>query len=369
MSAPTDAGLSAPTHDTTDDRIDLKAMDRTDLEAFAESLGQPSYRGRQLYNWIYAKRETDVARMTSLPKAWRQELADVATVSEIDVVHRQKSSDGTLKALFELPSGREAETVLIPDFDEAGKARRLTVCVSSQVGCALGCTFCATGQLGFHENQTAGAIFDQVAHMDEQAHRHFGKGVTNVVFMGMGEPLLNYDNVMKAVDLLTDEDTLNLSIHKITVSTVGLARRIRDLADDGARFHLAVSLHAPDNETRSEIMPVNTSEKTSLPALKEALEYYHARTGRPVTYEYCLFQGVNDSVTDAERLAEVSRWIPSKVNLLLYNPVDGLPFQRTPDDQLDRFIQTLVQRGVTVTVRQSRGQDIDAACGQLANKN
>jgi 23S rRNA (adenine2503-C2)-methyltransferase len=186
--------------------------------------------------------------------------------------------------------------------------------------------------------------------------------------MGMGEPLLNYDNVLKSIALLTDEDTLNLSIHKITVSTVGLARRIRDLADAGTRFHLAVSLHAPDNETRSAIMPVNTSEKTSLPALKEALQYYHAETGRPVTYEYCLFHGVNDAVADAKRLAAVSRWIPSKVNLLLYNPVEGLPFERTPDDQLDRFIQALVQEGVTVTVRRSRGQDIDAACGQLANK-
>ena len=356
------------TKTTTDRRIDLKAMDRADLEAFAESLDQPAYRGRQLYNWIYAKQETDFAAMTSLPKSWRQDLEDVAQVTEIDVIHRQKSSDGTLKALFRLPSGNEAETVLIPDLDEAGTARRLTVCVSSQVGCAMGCTFCATGQLGFHENLTAGAIFDQVAHMDEQAHRHFGKSVTNVVFMGMGEPLLNVDNVLKSIDLLTDEDTLNLSIHKITVSTVGLARRIRDLADVGARFHLAVSLHAPDNETRSEIMPVNTSEKTSLPALKEALEYYHAQTGRPVTYEYCLFNGVNDAVADAKRLAKVARWIPSKINLLLYNPVEGLPFQRTPDDQLDRFIQALVQAGVTVTVRRSRGQDIDAACGQLANK-
>ena len=351
-----------------DRRIDLKAMGRADLEAFAESLDQPAYRGRQLYNWMYAKGVTDFSEMTSLPKAWRKALDDVARVTQIDVLHRQKASDGTLKALFRLPSGKEAETVLIPDLDASGAARRLTVCVSSQVGCAMGCTFCATGQLGFHENLTAGAIFDQVWHMNEQAHRHFGTGVTNVVYMGMGEPLLNYDNVLKSIALLTDEDTLNLSIHKITVSTVGLARRIRDLADAGARFRLAVSLHAPDNETRSAIMPVNTSEKTSLSALKEALQYYHAETGRPVTYEYCLFQGVNDAVADAKRLAAVSRWIPSKVNLLLYNPVEGLPFERTPDDQLDRFIQALVRKGVTVTVRRSRGQDIDAACGQLANK-
>jgi 23S rRNA (adenine2503-C2)-methyltransferase len=292
----------------------------------------------------------------------------VATAKSFEVVRQAASDDGTVKALFELPSGEQAEMVLIPDLDASGTAQRLTVCVSSQVGCAMGCTFCATGTMGFRENLPAGAIYDQVWHMNTVARERFGKPVTNVVFMGMGEPLLNYDAVLQSIDLLTDEDTLNLSVHKITVSTVGLARRIRDLADEGARFPLAVSLHAPDNETRSEIMPVNTSEKTSLPALKDALQHYHAQTGRPVTYEYCLFRGVNDSVDDAKRLADVTRWIPSKVNLLLYNPVEGLPYERTSPDQLDRFIQVLVQQGVTVTVRRSRGQDIDAACGQLANK-
>jgi len=187
------------------------------------------------------------------------------------------------------------------------------------------------------------------------------------VFMGMGEPLLNYDAVLESIDILTDEDSLNLSAQKITVSTVGLARRIKDLADDELRSNLAVSLHAPDNETRSSIMPVNEAEKTSLPALKEAIQYYARKTGRPITYEYCLFKGVNDSEEDARNLAEITRWAPSKVNLLMYNPVEGLNFDRTSEEQLDRFVQVLVQEGVTVTVRRSRGQDIDAACGQLAN--
>jgi 23S rRNA (adenine2503-C2)-methyltransferase len=357
-----------PVRSTPDDRVDLKTMDAADLEAFAESLGQPSYRGRQLYNWMYAKGSTDFAEMSSLPKSFRRELQDVATIESFAVRQQQQSDDGTVKALFRLPSGQEAETVLIPDFDERGEPRRLTVCVSSQVGCAMGCSFCATGKMGFRENLTAGAIYDQVWHMNEVAQVHFGQPVSNVVFMGMGEPLLNYDNVLKSIALMTDEDTLNLSIHKITVSTVGLARRIRDLADDRVRFHLAVSLHAPDNATRSEIMPINEAEKTSLPALEDAIKYYHAETGRAITYEYCLFRDVNDRVADAKRLAAITRWVPSKVNIIMYNPVEGLNFQRTPDDQLDRFIQALVEEGVTVTVRRSRGQDIDAACGQLANQ-
>ncbi|WP_028567035.1 23S rRNA (adenine(2503)-C(2))-methyltransferase RlmN [Salisaeta longa] len=349
------------------DRVDLKTMDEGDLRAFAASLDEPSYRGQQLFEWIYGKGVTDFSAMTSLPKDWRQALEACAVVETLTVVGRQRDPDGTVKVLFELPSGRQAETVLIPAFDARGEAQRLTVCVSSQVGCAMGCTFCATGQMGFRENLTAGAIFDQVALMDRIGRALYDRPVTNVVFMGMGEPLLNYANVVKAMGLLTHESTLHLSPRRITISTVGLSRRIRDLADDGLRTRLAVSLHAPDNDTRSAIMPVNTSEKTSLPALKEALQYYHAETGRPVTYEYCLFEGVNDQMEDADRLAQVARWIPSKVNLLMYNPVEGLNFARTDEAQLNRFVQRLVQHGVTVTVRQSRGRTIDAACGQLAN--
>ena len=349
------------------DQVDLKTMGRADLESFVETLGEPAYRGRQLYNWIYAHGETDFAAMTSLSKTLRSRLSDVARVSSIDVKRMQQSDDGTSKALFALPSGREAETVLIPSFDALGNAQRLTVCVSSQVGCAMGCSFCATGLMGFQENLSPGAIYDQVWTMNEEAQRRYERPVSNVVFMGMGEPLLNYDAVLQSVALLTDDDTLNLSPRRITVSTVGLARRIRDLADDDPRTNLAVSLHAPTDEQRSAIMPVNQSEKTSLGALEAAIRYYSETTGRPITYEYCLFEGVNDSVEDAKNLAEITRWAPSKVNILMYNPVPSLPFERTTKAQLNRFVQALVQEGVTVTVRQSRGQDIDAACGQLAN--
>lgn len=349
------------------DLVDLKTMGRADLESFVETLDEPAYRGRQLYNWIYARGETDFAAMTSLSKSLRRRLDEVATVSSIDVKRLQQSEDGTSKALFALPSGREAETVLIPSFDALGNAQRLTVCVSSQVGCAMGCSFCATGLMGFQENLSSGAIYDQVWVMNEEAQRRYDRPVSNVVFMGMGEPLLNYDAVLQSVALLTDEDTLNMSPRRITISTVGLARRIRDLADDDPRTNLAVSLHAPTDEQRSAIMPVNQSEKTSLDALEAAIRYYADTTGRPITYEYCLFAGVNDSVEDAKHLAEVTRWAPSKVNILMYNPVPSLPFERSTDAQLNRFVQALVAEGVTVTVRQSRGQDIDAACGQLAN--
>ncbi len=345
---------------------DLKAMGRADLEAFAGRLGQPAYRGRQLFKWLFGKGATSFDDMTDLPRAFRETLAGAARISSLELATLQTASDQTAKALFTLESGRQIETVLIPDFDPMGKARRLTVCVSSQVGCAMGCSFCATGLMGFRQNLTAGEIYDQAFYMNALAEERYGRGLTNVVFMGMGEPLLNYDNVLQSIDLMTDDDGLDLATRRITVSTVGLARRIRQLADDGTRFNLAVSLHAPTDAKRSAIMPVNRAAATDLTALKDAIQHYTSQTGRGITYEYCMFQGVNDTEEDARRLADVVEWAPSKVNLIMYNPVEGLGFSRTGEAQLNRFIKILVGRGVTVTVRRSRGQDIDAACGQLA---
>jgi len=220
--------------------------------------------------------------------------------------------------------------------------------------------------MGFQQNLTPGEITDQVREMNTLALERFGLPVSNIVYMGMGEPLLNFDHVMTSIDILTHESGFGLSPRRITLSTVGLARRIKKLADTQPRINLAVSLHAPTDAQRSEIMPVNQSTSTDLTALREAITYYTEATGRGVTYEYCLFDGVNDRVADAHNLADVVTWAPSKVNIIMYNPVQGLDFARTPDDQLHRFIEALVGRGVTVTVRQSRGDDIDAACGQLA---
>jgi 23S rRNA (adenine2503-C2)-methyltransferase len=346
--------------------IDLKSMGRAELEAFAESLGQPRFRGRQLFKWLFGKGAATFAEMSNLPGALRAELEDRAEISGLDITTIQTARDGTVKVLFELSTGRKIETVLIPDFDEVGDPQRMTVCVSSQVGCAMACSFCATGLMGFQQNLTAGEISDQVRYMNDLAQARYGRRITNVVYMGMGEPMLNYDSVMKSVEHLTHEDGMGMADRRITVSTVGLARRILQLADEDARVNLAISLHAPTDEKRSRIMPGNRAAATDLTALREAVQYYARRTGRRVTYEYCMFQGFNDSDADARRLADVVHWAPSKVNLIMYNPVEGLGFTRTPEDRLNRFIRVLVDRRVTVTVRRSRGQDIDAACGQLA---
>ena len=354
-----------PTPDP-DVRTDLKALSREELEAFVQTLGEPRYRGRQLFQWFYGKGAASFEEMTNLPQRLRERLAEQAVLPTIKMAQLQQATDGTLKALFTLSTGRQIESVLIPDVGEDGEARRLTVCVSSQVGCAMGCAFCATGLMGFQQNLTAGEIFDQVWEMNQLASERYGRRITNVVFMGMGEPLLNYEAVLKSIEAMTHEDGLGLAARRITVSTVGLARRIRQLADDETRFNLAVSLHAPEDAKRSSIMPVNRRAATDLDALKDAIQHYTQQTGRRVTYEYCMFEGFNDGEDDARHLARVARWAPSKVNLIMYNPVEGLGFRRTSEKQLNRFIQVLVDEGVRVTVRRSRGQDIDAACGQLA---
>ena len=350
-------------------RPDLRSLDRPALEALAVEMGEPTFRGGQLWKWVHEKGATTFNDMTDLPLGFRARLAEAARLGELVEVRRQRATDQTVKSLFRLPSGRHIETVLIPDLDDDGAARRLTVCVSSQVGCAMGCSFCATGLMGFQENLTAGQIAEQVWAMNRVAEERFGRRVTNVVYMGMGEPMQNYGAVAESLHLLTEG--LGLSPRRITVSTVGLARRIRQFADDQAAgavpaAGLAISLHAPTDPQRSAIMPVNRSEKTDLKALGQAVRHYYAVTGRPVTYEYCLFAGVNDTPEDADNLSRIASWAPCKVNLIMYNPVEGTDFRSSDEPTLDAFIQTLVRRRVRVTVRRSRGQDIDAACGQLA---
>lgn len=347
--------------------LDVKSLGAADLERLAKDHGFPAYRGRQIHEWLFKHGATSFDAMTNVPAALRDILQESAWIRTIAERTRATSSDGTIKLLFDLSSGRAVETVLIPDFDESGSVRRLTVCVSSQVGCAMGCTFCATGRMGFHQDLTASEIADQVLFANEIGLATFARRVTNVVFMGMGEPLLNFDAVLGSVDLLCDDRILGLSPRRITISTVGLATRIRDLADNDRGTNLAVSLHAPIDEKRSAIMPVNRKAKTDLSALRSAIAYYHSHTGRPVTYEYCMFSGFNDGPEDAANLVRVTRWAPSKVNLIMYNTVEGSGFQQTSEAQLNRFIRHLAENDVRVTVRRSRGQDIAAACGQLAS--
>ena len=346
-------------------KTNLLDLDRDAFIDFATQQDQPAFRGRQLFRWIYGKGARSFDQMTDLPNTFRSWLEENATIDSLTPVHAQHAKDRTVKILFELTSGRRVESVLIPDIDEEGNAKRLTVCVSSQVGCAMGCSFCATGLMGFQQNLNCGEIYDQVWQLNELAQQQFGRPISNIVFMGMGEPLQNYNNVMLSIQALTSPEGLNLSPKRITVSTVGLARRIRQLADEKHSFNLAVSLHAPTDKKRSEIMPVNRNERTDLNALVDALKYYTSETGRKVTFEYCMFAQFNDSLEDAKFLAGIANQVASKINLIMYNPVPDLPFQRTSESQLNQFIQVLTKKNVRVTVRRSRGDDIAAACGQL----
>ena len=342
--------------------LNLTALGLPGLEALAIRLGEPEYRGRQLFRWIYGKGVRSFGAMTNLPADFRQVLTAQCSLESIALAALQTSRDGTAKALFRLSSGRLVEAVLIPD----EVADRYTACVSSQVGCAMGCTFCATGLLGFSQNLTPGEIYDQAYFLTGLARERFGRGLTNVVFMGMGEPLLNYTQVLASLTLLSHPEALGLAPRRITVSTVGLARRIRSFADDDPGVNLAVSLHAPTEEKRSQILPVNRAHATGLSALLESLQYYSRTTRRRVTFEYCLFQGFNDTEADARALVRICRRVHSKVNLIMYNAVAGVSFERTTDARMNSFARILADHGVTVTVRRSRGQDIDAACGQLA---
>ncbi len=350
------------------DVIDLKSLSRSALGKFIAELGFPKYRADQIFRWLYEAGVSEIDEMTNLAKTDRHRLAEVAFLGSIKPIREVKSSDGTIKLLFALPSSRAIETVLIPDFNSEGKALRTTVCVSSQVGCAMGCTFCGTGLMGFHENLNSGQIYDQVFYTNRLSQQVFHRPISNIVYMGMGEPLLNYDAVIDSVNKITSSSGLAMAPRRITISTVGLAGRIRDFADARTRCNLAVSLHAPTEKKRSSIMPVNRRRKTDLEALKAAVIYYSEQTGLPVTYEYCMFRDFNDSESDALALAAITNWAPSKVNLIMYNQVDSTGFQRTDEAQLNRFIRVLVKKKVRVTVRRSRGQDIDAACGQLAAK-
>jgi len=329
------------------------------MEQAMVDLGLKPFRGRQVYKWIYKNRVFDFDCMTDLKKEVRAILQDHFYVSLPHVSDRQKSEDGTEKFLFELEDKNLIESVLIPD-DNSG---RMTLCISSQVGCPLGCKFCATGYLGFTRDLTVGEIVGQVLAVREM----FGdEAFDNVVFMGMGEPLLNYDNVMATIDIMTDSVGLMVGAKRITISTVGIAPAIRKLAKSGSKVNLALSLNAPNDKLRRQIMPV-----TKAFPLKNVMAAIGEWTGvrkRRVTFEYILFKGLNDSHEHALELADLIKGISCKINLLAYNPVEGADYKRPSEADVDRFAQILYPRAPAVTVRKSRGKDIAAACGQLAGK-
>jgi 23S rRNA (adenine2503-C2)-methyltransferase len=346
-----------------DTRPDIRSLTRSELEQFFLQHGEKKFRSNQAYDWLWKKQGLSFEAMTDLPKSTRQLLSENFSFHTAVPVTRQTSSDGTVKTGFKLHDGRMVEGVRIPSGD------RVTICISSQVGCALGCKFCATGTLGFMRSLTAGEIFDQVTGLKEggdSAETGISR-ISNIVFMGMGEPLLNYENVVAAIGKITSADGLGMSPQRITVSSVGIPKMIRRMADDNPGYHFALSLHAATDEKRSMIIPFNL--KHPLGELSDSLRYYHQKTGKRFTIEYILFGGFNDSIADAKDLALYCRSFPVKVNLIEYNPVKDSGFRRSEADRTRAFVQFLESKNMIVNIRESRGKDIDAACGQLAGKH
>ncbi len=342
------------------EKKEIRNLSTEDLKKFLAEEGEPAFRARQISEWLWMKAAADFDEMSNLSKAFREKLKDRFTLNVATIYQSQFSSDKTIKNTFKLADGNIIEGVLIP------APERMTACVSSQVGCSLTCKFCATGYMERKRNLDPGEIYDQVVLIDRQARQNYGIPLSNIVYMGMGEPLLNYANVLKSIDRLTSPDGLNMAAKRITVSTAGIAKMIRKLGDDQVKFNLALSLHAANDEKRNEIMPVN--EQNSLKALAEALKYYFIKTRNPVTYEYILFDNFNDDLQDAAELAKFCKHLPCKVNIIEYNPISFASFQNAGEDKTEAFAEYLRKQGIITNIRRSRGKDIDAACGQLAIK-
>jgi len=341
-------------------RRDIRKLSLEELKKFFIEHGDKAFRAQQVYEWLWRKSARDFDQMTNLSLATRGMLKNHFVINFIRVDKMQRSSDGTIKNAVTLHDGLVVESVLIP------AEKRITACVSSQVGCSLACRFCATARLKRMRNLNPDEIYDQVVAIQQQCDLFFGRPLTNIVFMGMGEPLLNYNNVIAAIDKITSPKGLNMASKRLTVSTVGIAKMIVKMADDGVKFNLAVSLHSALNHVRSSIMPIN--ETNSLEEQGEALKYWYKKTKKKVTYEYVVWKGINDSEEHAQALLRFGKLIPCKVNLIEYNPIDDGEFQQASDEALNMYMHLLESNGITTRIRKSRGKDIDAACGQLANK-
>ncbi len=339
---------------------DFRGLSLDDIKSYLENAGEKPFRARQIYEWLWQKGAGSFDEMTNLSKGLREKLKQDFVIHSLTPDTNQVSRDGTIKARFKTYDGHFIESVLIPATD------RLTVCVSSQVGCSLTCKFCATGRMGRKRNLNFDEIFDQVVLMNKVSVAEHGHSITNIVFMGMGEPLLNYAEVMKSIEKITSSEGLGMSPRRITVSTAGIAKMIRKLGDDDVRFRLALSLHAANDVKRNEIMPIN--ETNDLESLIEALQYFAVKTGNRISFEYILLDHFNDFVEDARQLVQICERIPARINLIEYNKVEGISYHRTTADRAKHFCDFLNNHGVIATIRRSRGKDIDAACGQLANK-
>ena len=346
---------------TKTEKTNIRQLSLSELEEYFETLGEKKFRAKQVYEWLWQKHAHGFDDMTNLSKELRQRLAEGFSLPALKVDATQYSADGTVKSRFRTTDNHMVEGVLIPT-DE-----RKTACVSSQIGCSLSCKFCATGYMKRERNLDFDEIYDEVVLINDQSEKVYQKKLTNIVFMGMGEPLLNYKNVLKAIERITSPDGLAMSPRRITVSTAGVAKMIRQLGDDKVKFKLAVSLHAANDQKRNEIMPIN--ETNNIKALIDALNYFYQQTGSEITFEYILFKDFNDSKQDADELIRLYRQVPADlVNIIEYNPIEQALFAKPEEHAIAAFMQHLEKNKVNARLRRSRGKDIDAACGQLANK-
>jgi 23S rRNA (adenine2503-C2)-methyltransferase len=341
----------------------VKSIRKLGLEEIKQAMleqGQPAFRAKQIYEWIWKKSARSFDEMLNLPKETRAWLNENYALHCVETSEAQVSKDRTVKSSFALHDAHLVEGVLIPTED------RVTACVSSQVGCSLTCSFCATGYMDRKRNLEAFEIYDQVVLIRDQAEKMYQQPLTNIVYMGMGEPLLNYANVLESIEKITSPEGLGMSPKRITVSTAGIAKMIKKLADDQVKFNLALSLHAANDEKRNRIMPIN--ESNTLAALKEALLYFYEKTENKITLEYIVFNKFNDTIDDARELWQFAKQIPCNINIIEYNPIKEANFVNAEADAIEQFSAFLESKRMIVNVRRSRGKDIDAACGQLAGK-
>ena len=342
------------------DKKDIRALTKDALRDFFVANGDKAFRGNQVYEWLWSKGAHSFEDMTNVSKETRAMLEANFVINNVKVDTMQRSSDGTVKNSVRLHDGLLVESVLIPT------NTRTTACVSSQVGCSLDCNFCATSRLKRMRNLEPGEIYDQVLAIDNESKLYHNRPLSNIVFMGMGEPLMNYNNVIKAIDQITSEEGLGMSPKRITVSTSGIPKMIMKMADDGVKFKLAVSLHSAIESVRNHIMPFSTN--FPLTDLRESLEYWYQKTKSKVTYEYVVWGGINDTKEAVDALVKFCKYVPCKVNIIEYNPIDDGEFQQASDAAVNMYIKELTKHNIVAKVRKSRGKDIDAACGQLANK-
>lgn len=343
------------------EKKDVRALSKEQLRDFFVANGDKAFRGNQIYEWLWSKSAHSFESMTNVSKETRAMLEANFVINHVKVDTMQRSEDGTVKNAVRLHDDLIVESVLIPT------KTRTTACVSSQVGCSLDCNFCATARLKRMRNLTPGEIYDQVVAIDNESKLYYDRPLSNIVFMGMGEPLMNYPNVMKAIDMITSNEGLGMSPKRITVSTSGVSKMIKKMADDAVKFNLAVSLHSAIEETRNQIMPFTKS--FPLTELREALEYWYAKTKSKITYEYVVWKGINDDKISIDALVKFCKYVPCKVNLIEYNAIDDGDFHQASEQATKDYITALEKNNIIVKVRKSRGKDIDAACGQLANKS